>query len=33
MVGRSPVWLSKIERGERPIDKMSILDALANVLK
>ena len=33
LVGRSAVWLSKIERGERPIDKMSMLQTLANVLK
>jgi len=33
LVGRSAVWLSQIERGVRPIDKLSILQMLANVLK
>ena len=33
LVGRSSVWLSKIERGERTLDKVSLLFALANVLK
>jgi transcriptional regulator with XRE-family HTH domain len=33
LVGRSTVWLSKIERGERVLDKVSVLLALANVLK
>jgi transcriptional regulator with XRE-family HTH domain len=33
LVGRSAVWLSKIERGERTLDKVSVLLALACVLK
>jgi transcriptional regulator with XRE-family HTH domain len=33
LVGRSAVWLSKIERGERTLDKVSLLFALARVLK
>jgi len=32
-VGRSASWLQKIEYGERPMDSMSMLLALANVLK
>ncbi|MGH8901214.1 MAG: helix-turn-helix domain-containing protein [Egibacteraceae bacterium] len=32
-VGRSAVWLSKIERGERTLDKISLLLALARVLE
>ncbi|MGH8902693.1 MAG: helix-turn-helix domain-containing protein [Egibacteraceae bacterium] len=32
-VGRSAVWLSKIERGERTLDKVSLLLALARVLE
>lgn len=32
-VGRSAVWLSQIERGVRPIDKLFLLQLLANVLE
>jgi transcriptional regulator with XRE-family HTH domain len=33
LVGKSTSWLTKVERGERTIDKVSVLQQLANVLK
>jgi transcriptional regulator with XRE-family HTH domain len=33
LVGRSTSWLRKVERGERAVDKLSVLRLLANVLK
>ena len=33
LVGRSPAWLSQIERGARPIDRLSMLLELARVLR
>jgi len=33
LVGRSAIWLSKVERGELTLDRISLLLALANVLK
>lgn len=31
-IGRSESWLSKVERGDRPIERLSILGELAAVL-
>jgi transcriptional regulator with XRE-family HTH domain len=33
LIGKSTSWLVKVERGERVIDKVSVLQSLANVLK
>jgi transcriptional regulator with XRE-family HTH domain len=29
LVGRSPSWVDKIEKGERPLDRLSVLDTIA----
>lgn len=33
LVGRTGAWLSQIERGARPIDRLSVLEQLAEVLR
>jgi transcriptional regulator with XRE-family HTH domain len=33
LIGRSESWLSQVERGIRPIDRLSVLIDIAHVLK
>ena len=32
LVGRSESWVSQVERGVRPVDRMSVLQKVADVL-